>query len=129
MHSLDGRAELLPRVTRNVDEEVMKQTDEVPRCSHWSRNKFCFNVGPQHRYLNLRVYDRLDGTSEDRGEMLVGHVSCYLSLNKHVEYEIYSSQVTVPLMDVALECLVSSSGKHHQRYVLLPPQLSRATSR
>ena len=38
-------------------------------------------------------------------------------------------QVTVPLMDVALECLVSSSGRHHQKYVLLAPQPYRATSR
>ena len=40
-----------------------------------------------------------------------------------------SVQVTVPLMDVALECLVSSSGRHHQKYVLLAPQPYRATSR
>ncbi|CAI8054328.1 PDZ domain-containing protein 8 [Geodia barretti] len=109
-HSLDAKAEVLPRDTRNVDEEeaVVRQTDEVPRGSHWSRNKFCLNVLPHHRYLNLCVYDRL-GTSEGRRELLVGHV-------------------TVPLMDVALECLVSSSGRHHQKYVLLAPQPYRATS-
>ena len=67
---------MLPRDTKNVDEEeeVMRQTDEVPRGSRWSRNKFCLNVVPRHRYLNLCVYDRL-GSSEDRRELLVGHVS------------------------------------------------------
>ena len=32
-------------------------------------------------------------------------------------------------MDMALECLASSSGRHHQKYVLVAPELTRATSR
>ena len=74
-HPLDSRAAPLPGDTRNVDEEVVKQTEEVGACRgpRWARKTFRFNVGPQHRYLNLCVYERLAG--EERGELLIGHVS------------------------------------------------------
>ena len=53
----------------------MKQTGDVEVCRspRWTCSKFRFNVGPQHHYLNLCVYDRL--RSEERGELLIGHVS------------------------------------------------------
>ena len=102
----------LPRETRNVDEEgAVKQTEAVEVCQapRWRRRrKFKFSVGPQHHYLNVCVYDRL--ASEERGEILIGHV-------------------TVPLMDVALECLASRAGWHQQKYVLVATGSARASAR
>ena len=45
---------------------------EVCRSPRWLKT-FKFNVGPHHHYLNVHVYDRL--ASEEKGELLIGHVS------------------------------------------------------
>ncbi len=37
-------------------------------------------------------------------------------------FPLSRAQVTIPLMDIALECLCTSSGYHHQRYVLVASQ-------
>ena len=38
-------------------------------------------------------------------------------------------QVTIPLMDIALECISTSSGTHHQQYVLTASQPAKAGTR
>lgn len=66
----------LPRATRNVEEEeTVHQTEDVEVCRapRWVKREFKFSVGSQQCYLNVCVYDRL--ASEDKGELLIGHVS------------------------------------------------------
>ena len=37
-----------------------------------------------------------------------------------------SLQVSIPLMDIALQCLMTSSGSHLQHYVLVPAEPVKA---
>ncbi|XP_064404308.1 uncharacterized protein LOC135349681 isoform X3 [Halichondria panicea] len=86
-------------------------TKEVSASMNPSWNQsFTFNIANEHNYLNICVWSR---ATDESCDLLVGHV-------------------TIPLMDIALECLCTSSGYHHQRYVLvasqtLKPSVSRAT--
>ncbi len=52
------------------------------------------------------------------------------SLSYLITYPLLSrAQVTIPLMDIALECLCTSSGYHHQRYVLVASQTLKPSVR
>lgn len=67
---------LLPRDTRNVDEEeAVYRTEDVDVCPgpQWKQKKFIFNIGPQHHYLNVCIYGRQ--ANEDKTTLLIGHVS------------------------------------------------------
>ena len=67
----------LPMDTKNVDEEgSTHQTEEVDvsRAPKWTKKRFKFNIGADHHYLNVCVYDRL--SSEEKGQLLIGHVRC-----------------------------------------------------
>lgn len=63
------------REEEEEEDKAGKQTEDVAVCRNprWKKKKFNFDVGPQHHYLNVCVYDKV--RSEDRGELLVGHVS------------------------------------------------------
>ena len=78
--SADARRTVFQRCTgdREETEEIRRETEEVEVCTapQWTRNKFRFSIGPLHHYLNICVYDRLCG--EERGELLIGHVSLHL---------------------------------------------------
>ena len=63
------------------------------KAPQWKKKKFKFNVGPKHHYLNVCVYDRLSSASpsEERRELLIGHVSLLLT----IEQEAVRSLVSV----------------------------------
>eukprot|EP00800_Vazella_pourtalesii_P018134 TRINITY_DN5738_c0_g1_i3.p1 TRINITY_DN5738_c0_g1~~TRINITY_DN5738_c0_g1_i3.p1 ORF type:complete len:609 (+),score=139.72 TRINITY_DN5738_c0_g1_i3:239-2065(+) len=61
-------------------------------------DKFTFNIMPEHKFLSIVLwYD----SPEITDAALAGHV-------------------TIPLCDIAVECIATSSGRHTQRYVLVP---------
>jgi hypothetical protein len=82
------------------------QTSAVPACPNTMWNElFEFDVGDTDRYLNISVWNQLQDLDRD---LLIGHVS-------------------IPLMDIALQCLMTTSGCHHQHYVLVPAEPVKAS--
>ncbi len=101
---------------------------------------FSFIVTKEHNYLNVCVWSRVIDESCD---VLIGHVSLYVVIQVMCTYYVLACiwsrinmtlfflprQVTVPVMDIALECLCTSSGYHGRRYVLVAAQTLKPSVR
>jgi len=73
----------------------------------WNES-FTFDVEKQHKFLNVCVWSKSD--ERYNKDILIG----------------YSS---ISLMDLSLECLSTTSGKHTQQYILTPPYTRAGVSR
>lgn len=79
------------------------------KCVHCCNRKSMILTHVVHDYLMVAEKLKVDGNHNH-------YLSCLI-------------QVTIPLMDIALECLSTSSGYHHQRYVLVAAQTAKPSAR
>ena len=61
--------------------------------------------------------------------LFVHIVHCCFLMMHDLRSAMLPLQVTIPLMDIALECISTSSGIHHQQYVLTASQPAKAGTR
>lgn len=92
------------------EDDRVQETNLAPaeRDPKWEET-FSFQTKETDRYINVCVWNRIKGTFGDR-DILLGYTS-------------------IPLIDVAMQCLATLSGEYLELFKLQPPELQSGASR
>lgn len=106
---------------KNADVRKTSLVSGTPIDPVWEE-KFNFDVDTVHKFLNVVVWYKSSEQAEknqknDKEKSL------------KVDSDVQLGQVSIPLLDIALECATNSHGFHQQTFQLKPPDLKPTASR